>query len=66
MLKFVLLNNYFPDLLSFLVSSNNDAKILLKQMTKFLGNSKYKDSLKKTLGGWEKFLLMKIDIYSFT
>ena len=34
----------------FLVSSNNDAKVLLKQMTKFLGNSKYKVLLKKT--GW--------------
>ena len=35
----------------FVVSSNNDAKVPLKQMTKFLGNSKYKVSLKKTLGG---------------
>ena len=40
----------------FVVSSNNDAKVPLKQMTKFLGNSKYKVSLKKDLGGWEKFL----------
>ena len=32
----------------FVVSSNNDAKIPLKQMTKFWGNSKYKVSLKKT------------------
>ena len=24
-------------------------------MTKFLGNSKYKVSFKKILGGWEKF-----------
>ena len=36
---------------AFVVSSNNDAKVLLKQMTKFLGNSTYKVSLKKTLGG---------------
>ena len=35
----------------FVVSRNNDAKVPLKQMTKFLGNSKYKVSLKKTLGG---------------
>ena len=34
----------------FVVSSNNDAKVPLKQMTKFFGNSKYKVSLKKTLG----------------
>ena len=33
------------------VSSNNDNKVPFKQMTKFLGNSKYKVSLKKTLGG---------------
>ena len=50
---------------AFAVSSNNDAKVPLKQMTKFLGNSTYKVSLKKTLGGWQKFCLMKIDIYSF-
>ena len=59
----------------FVVSSNKDAKVLLKQMTKFLGNSKYNVSLKKTLGGcekfkktlrrWEKFFLMKIDIYIY-
>ena len=35
----------------FVVSSNNDAKVVLKQMTKFFSNSKYKVSLKKTLGG---------------
>ena len=35
----------------FVVSSNNDAKVPLKQMTKFLGNSKYKVSLKTTLVG---------------
>ena len=29
----------------FVVSNNNDAKVLLKQMTKFLGNLKYKVSL---------------------
>ena len=40
-------------------------KVPLKQMTKFLRNSAYKISLKKTLGGWEKFRLLKIDIYSF-
>ena len=49
----------------FVVSSNNDAKVPLKQMSKFLGNSKYKVSLKKTLVGLEKFFLMKIDINSF-
>ena len=31
----------------FVVSSNNGAKVSLKQMTKFLGNSTYKVSLKK-------------------
>ena len=41
-----------------------DAKVPLKQMTKFLRNSTYEVSLKKSLGGWEKFRLMKIDIYS--
>ena len=35
----------------FVVSSNNDAKVPLKQMTKFFSNSKYKVSLKKSLGG---------------
>ena len=35
----------------FVVSSNNDAKIPLKQITTLFGNSKYKVSLKKTLGG---------------
>ena len=35
----------------FVVSSNNDGKVPLKQMTKSLGNSAYQDSLKKTLGG---------------
>ena len=35
----------------FVVSSNNDAKVPLKQMTKFFGNSKYKVSLKKNSGG---------------
>ena len=49
----------------FVVSSNSDAKVPLKQMAKFSGNSKNKVSLKKTLGGYEKFFLMKIDIYSF-
>ena len=34
----------------FVVSNNNDAKIPLKQMIKFLDNSTYKVSLKKTLG----------------
>ena len=33
----------------FVVCSNNDAKVPLHQMTKFLGNSTYKVSLKKTL-----------------
>ena len=49
----------------FVVSSHNLAKGPLKQMAKFLGNSKYKVSLEKSLGGWEKIFLMKIDIYSF-
>ena len=35
----------------FVVSRNIDAKVPLKRMTKFLGNSKYKVSLKKTLVG---------------
>ena len=37
----------------FVVSSNNGAKITPKQMIKFLVNSTYKVSLKKTLDGWE-------------
>ena len=49
----------------FAVPSNNDAKVPLKQMTKFLGNSTYKVLFKKTLGGWENFCLMKIDMCSF-
>ena len=53
----------FPIFWVFVVSSSNDAKVLLKQMTKFLGDSKYKVSLKKTLGGWKN--LMKIDKCSF-
>ena len=35
----------------FVVSSNNDDKVPLNQMTKFLGNSKCDISLKKTVGG---------------
>ena len=35
----------------FVVSCKNDAKVPLKQMTKFLGNSTYNVLLKKTLGG---------------
>ena len=35
----------------FVVSRNNDVKVPLKQMTKFLGNSKYNVSPKKILGG---------------
>ena len=35
----------------FVISSKNDAKVPLKQMTKFLGDSKYNVLLKKTLGG---------------
>ena len=34
----------------FVVSSNNDAKVPMKQMTKILVDSKYKVSLKKNLG----------------
>ena len=45
--------------------SNNDTKVPLKQITRFLGNSTYKISLKKTSGGWENFCPMTIDIYSF-
>ena len=33
------------------VSRKNDAKVPLKQMTKFFGHLKYKVSLKKNLGG---------------
>ena len=35
----------------FVVSNNNGTKVPLKQMTKFVSNSKYKVSLKKTFGG---------------
>ena len=35
----------------FVVSCKNDAKVPLKQMTKFLGNSEYNVLLKKALGG---------------
>ena len=42
----------------FIVSSNNDARVPLKQMTKFLGSSAYNVSLKKTLGWWEKFFVL--------
>ena len=35
----------------FVVSSNNNAKVPLKQMTKFFDNTKYKVSPKRTLGG---------------
>ena len=42
----------------FVVSSNNDARVPLKQMTKFLGSSAYNVSLKKTLGWWEKFFVL--------
>ena len=49
----------------FVVSRNNDAIVPSKQMTRFLGKSTYKVSLKKTLGGWEKSCVMKIDIYGF-
>ena len=46
----------------FVVSSNNDAKVPLNQITKFLGNSKYKVSLKRTL---VEFCLQKVYICSF-
>ena len=36
--------------LVFVVSTNNDTNVHLKQMTKFLGNSKYKVSKYKDLG----------------
>ena len=42
-----------------------DAKVPLTQMTKFLRNSTCKVSFEKNLAGREKFCLMKIDIYSF-
>ena len=35
----------------FVISSNNDAKVPLNQMNKFLGNSTHEVSLKKILGG---------------
>ena len=38
------------------VSSNRDTNVPLKRMTKFLGNSECKVSLKKILVGWEKKL----------
>ena len=41
----------------FVVSSNNDTKVPLKQMTTIFGNSEYKVSLKKTLGGEINFFL---------
>ena len=44
----------------FVVSSNNDAKVPLKQMTKFWGNSKYKVSLKKTWVVKRSFFLWKL------
>ena len=44
----------------FVAPSNNDAKVPLKQMSKFLGNSKFKVSLKKSLGGYKKFFLWKL------
>ena len=49
----------------FVLFSNNDAKVSLKLTTKIFGNSAHKISLKKNLGEWEKFCLMKIDSYSF-
>ena len=50
----------------FLVSSNNDTKILLKQMIKFLDNSTYKNALKKTLGGLEIWKFTYIALYKFS
>ena len=47
----------------FVVSSNNDAKVPLKQMTKFLGNSKYNVLLEKTLGGKRCFLLPVLTLF---
>ena len=44
----------------FVVSSNNDTKVFLKQITKFLGNSKYNVSLKKSLS----FFLWKLTYIS--
>ena len=41
----------------FVISSNNDAKVPLKQMTKFLGNSTYKVSFKKPWVGERSFVL---------
>ena len=44
----------------FVVSSNNDAKVPLKHMTKFLGNSAYKVSLKMAWVGERSFVLWKL------
>ena len=44
----------------FVVSSNNDTKVPLKQMTTIFGNSEYKVSLKKTLGGEINFFLWEL------
>ena len=48
----------------FVVSCKNDAKVPLKQMTKFLGYSKYNVLFKKTLGGYEMFFLSGFDSVS--
>ena len=48
----------------FVVSCKNDAKVPLKQMTKFLGYSKYNVLLKKTLGWYEMFFLSGFDSVS--
>ena len=44
----------------FVVSSNNEAKVPLKQMTMFLGNSAYKVSLKRPWVGERSFVLWKL------
>ena len=49
----------------FVVSTNNDAKVRSKQMTKFLSNSTYKVSLEKTFGGERSFFLRKLAYISF-
>ena len=49
----------------FVVSTNNDAKVRSKQMTKFLSNSTYKVSLEKTFGGERSFFYESWHIYLY-
>ena len=54
---------------AFVVSSNNDAKVPFKQMTKFLGNHHIKSHLKRLWVGERSFVLWKltyIALYKFS